>query len=460
MTIANTKRYQALIPIGLLTACLWWAACTPEDEVLTQEADVQLSFERDTIQFDTLFTSVGSTTQRLKVYNRQANAVDITSVSLGGTESPFQIIVNGETGEQFQNLRLRGGDSLLLLVDVEIDPKDTDVPFVVRDQIVFRTSGGEQQVVLEAWGQDAYFLSGEIITRNTTFTADRPYVVRDSLWVLPTATLTLAPGTELYFDNRASLLVDGTLRAQGAPDERVVLNHIRNDGNFLDALGQWEGVLFGPESKDNSLNFATIRNANVGVGIASTDNDAIPDVTLANVIIENMAGYGIFTIETDIDLYNTVIINCAQGAIRGIGRAYYRLRHCTILEDDPPYFREDDQPLLAFSPDAESVSTQEFSLQIINTIVAGYLDQELGLDVPKPILLQNTLVNSLDTSSANANLYNQDPMFSGEPGFEYRLDSLSPAVDAGRDIGIPEDIEGNPRDANPDLGAYEFVSEQ
>ena len=39
----------------------------------------------------------------------------------------------------------------------------------------------------------------------------------------------------------------------------------------------------------------------------------------------------------------------------------------------------------------------------------------------------------------------------------YALQPDSPAVNAGTDVGVDTDIEGNPRDVTPDIGASEKV---
>ena len=457
----------ATVAIGWLLLSL--GACTPEDEELTLEAGAQLAFGQDTVQFDTIFTSVGSTTRWLQVYNPQDQAVNISSIALGASESsPFRIRVNGDAGSQFQDVRLRGGDSLLILVEVEIDPQDADLPFIIKDSIVFRTNGTVQAVNLEVWGQDAYFLSGEVVTRNTTFSGGRPYVIRDSLWVLPSATLTLTAGAQLYFDNRAYMQVDGTLIAEGTPDARVRLQHVRSDGDYADALGQWQGVFFGPNSKNNRLNYTIIRNAVIGVGIVSPDNDTVPDITLANTVIEYMASYGILARYTDVDVYNTLIANCAEGSVRGEGRAYYRFRHCTMTNEGSFFIREDNQPLLGFDQNYVGPEglTQDFSLRISNCIVWGNLDNELLFGEVRPenpvgLSLLNTILNSTDEDEerTEANLYNQEPLFVAPTESNYQLDSLSPAVDAGLNLDIEQDLNGNPRDAQPDVGAYEFIGQ-
>lgn len=463
--IASTGRWLLILSALLIGV----GSCTPEDEVLTREEGVQLFFDQDTVQFDTVFTTVGSTTQWLQVYNPQSKAVNIDSVTLATPDnSPFRLWVNGEVGTQFQDVRLRGGDSLLLLVEVTVDPQDANLPFIVKDSIRFSTNGNVQYVNLEAWGQDAYFLKSERITQDRAFSGERPYVICDSLRVAPGATLTLAAGAQLFFNDGAGLLVDGTLQAAGTPDARVVLQHVRQDGNYAYALGQWQGVFFGPESKNNRLDFAVIRNASVGATIVSPDNDTVPDLALTNTIIENMSGFGVLTAEADVDISNTLISNCASGSFLGLGRAYCRFLHCTLVNEPGSFSREDNEPLLGFNQNFSSSAqlTQDFSLQIINCVVWGALENELlfaPFKAENPINLQllRTLIKSTDTDSTlvKTNFYNQPPQFVAPLEANYRIDSLSPAIDAGVPLGIERDLDGKLRDAQPDLGAYEYTTE-
>ncbi|MBN1660535.1 MAG: VCBS repeat-containing protein [Anaerolineae bacterium] len=53
---------------------------------------------------------------------------------------------------------------------------------------------------------------------------------------------------------------------------------------------------------------------------------------------------------------------------------------------------------------------------------------------------------------------NDDPVFLDLPGGDYHLTAWSPVVDRGTPAGAPvHDLDGMPRDAWPDMGAYEFT---
>lgn len=64
--------------------------------------------------------------------------------------------------------------------------------------------------------------------------------------------------------------------------------------------------------------------------------------------------------------------------------------------------------------------------------------------------------NQLGNLVAGSNMLSTDPMFLNPGGNNYHLSSLSPCIDAGTITGAPTtDLDGNMRNAIPDIGAYE-----
>jgi len=64
-----------------------------------------LNFSTDTIFFDTVFTSVGSVTKRMLVYNENNSKLMISSISLaGGNKSNFTINVDGAPGPKLSDI--------------------------------------------------------------------------------------------------------------------------------------------------------------------------------------------------------------------------------------------------------------------------------------------------------------------------------------------------------------------
>lgn len=66
---------------------------------------------------------------------------------------------------------------------------------------------------------------------------------------------------------------------------------------------------------------------------------------------------------------------------------------------------------------------------------------------------------NIDPGDFPNDLVNIDPLLVDPAGDDYHLPAGSPAIDAGLDVGITTDLDGNPRPQGnwPDIGAYEFT---
>ena len=142
---------------AISTLCILALFACKKDSLTTSFSDT-VSFDTDTLFFDTVFTTVGSSTRKFKIYNHHSNKIKISSIKLaGGTNSIFRLNVNGVPGIEFKDLEIRAKDSMWVYADVTVDPGNTNLPFVVTDSIEFKTNGNFQDVQLVAFGQNAIF---------------------------------------------------------------------------------------------------------------------------------------------------------------------------------------------------------------------------------------------------------------------------------------------------------------
>ncbi len=73
-----------------------------------------------------------------------------------------------------------------------------------------------------------------------------------------------------------------------------------------------------------------------------------------------------------------------------------------------------------------------------------------------PDVVTNSLISGPSWAGTNGNV-NTNPQFVNEAGSDYQLAAGSPAINAGTTIGAPSfDLNGARRDAQPDIGAYEY----
>lgn len=109
---ANSVELIYLLVLSALTFLLTFCR---EDDLTTNPSD-KLSFSADTLGFDTVFTTVGSTTQGFLIFNSHKNRINISSARLaGGSSSPFRMNIDGMSGKELSNINVWGRRQYLCL---------------------------------------------------------------------------------------------------------------------------------------------------------------------------------------------------------------------------------------------------------------------------------------------------------------------------------------------------------
>ena len=82
MQIYHVSKHLVINRVGwfvLLTFGIILINSCRKDNLIDTSPEFRLSFSNDTIIFDTVFTSLGSVTKQLQVYNRSSKSVKISS---------------------------------------------------------------------------------------------------------------------------------------------------------------------------------------------------------------------------------------------------------------------------------------------------------------------------------------------------------------------------------------------
>ncbi|WP_258102989.1 hypothetical protein [Marinoscillum sp. MHG1-6] len=468
--------------VVLATLLLIWA-CEPQEEMITGSPSAQLVFSTDTVLFDTLLTARTSITKRFRIRNTSNKAVSISSIRLGmRDQSQYSIIVNGKMGSEIQDEVLFGKDSLLVLVDVEIDPQDMDLPYLVKDSIIVDWNGNSANVKLVAWGQDAHFVNAQTIC-DEVWTAERPYVIYNYAFVDSLCQLTIQPGARVYLDNGAGLYVQGTLKVQGDSGNHVLFRNTRFDENYIVAPGQWSGLVFLESSRDNEIHYAEIENGEIGIGLgytfASIDGSTIlipekgvytSSIEISNTSIRHMSTAGVLAFSSNVKMENSEVFNCGGFTVGNFGGGNYQYDYCTF-SNFPNLFNAED-PSFQFSDEVEIfegyVLREELSMKVYNSIIWGANEEELAFSLTETVNttvdINNNIIRSKEDLSPN-NYGSLEANFPGFvnlstdifDGFDFDLDSLAFARDKGLDLNYTIDIKGEKRDLKPDIGAHERI---
>ncbi len=450
-----------LLVISALFACR-------KDEVIDTSGSIKLQFSTDSLLFDTVFTSSGTTNRTLKIFNYSKNSVVISNIRLlGGNSSAFKININGVATTSTDNLKIRGNDSVYVFVKAFINPTNVDQPFLVEDEIQINLNGNQQKIPLAAYGQNAIYLNKETITANTTYVKGKPYIVYNSATVAKNATLTLEAGTRLYFHKDASLLIAGTLKANGTLTDSISLTSDRQERIYDDEPGQWNGIRFLPSSLNNSLHYVTLKNALVGITVDSLSNNANPKLLLTNSIIKNHQVVGVLGYNASVTAINNLMYNCGQYLVAGFYGGDYNFHQNTLSNFNFNFPRKTPSVYFTDYLNTDIAQLKPLKTTFYNNIIYGSLTRELDFDKKGTLaFVQDFQNNSIKTDLPNfgaSNFYNIDPLFVNTRKENYQLVSNSPANASGKDLTtnsyfpafLAKDILQKPRVFPSTLGCYE-----
>jgi hypothetical protein len=465
-------RLPKSLPIILFSGFLVFfiLSCRKRDQIDTSQG-LQLSFSTDTVFFDTVFPTVGSVTKRLVVYNTNKNKISISDVRLsGGQGSMFRLNVNGTPAISATNIEIAGNDSLFVFVRVTVDPNNQNLPFVVSDSIQFTTNGSLQHIKLVAWGRNAIFYRGTNLKGNIIWDSLKAHVIFGSIRIDTNSSLTIMPGTRVYFHKDAYMSVSfqSTLKIPGTLDHPVRFQGDRMDPFYKDLPGQWGGIFLESGSRDHVINYVYIKNGSYGFAVDSMGTQGSPMLAISNSIIQNMSSAGIFAFGSSITSVNLVIGDCGGSSLALHYGGSYDFRQLTIGNFWSSSVRISPAVYLSnysYDTTGQKISNPLLKAYFGNVILYGSNEEEIVLDSLPSVPFEYTFDHAiLKTQLKTTNPFrflncdvNKDPRFVDIQKMNYQIDSISPAINMGAPMGIPFDIRGNDRGSTPDLGAYEYV---
>lgn len=463
-------------------------ACDESGKVNTSEQT--LTFSTDTLSFDTVFTTIGSATSKLMVYNKRNKPLTINSIELSGkSSSAFRINVDGlnDINHSFGEMTLRARDSMFIFVEVTVNPNDVNSPVLVQDSLIFTLENKQQKVILEAVGQDVEILRGLVIERDTILQSDKPFLVFDSLIVRENATLSIYEGSSLFFHYNTGLWVFGNLEVNGTFEKPVLMRADRLDKalssdpfpyNLLP--GQWGGIYLFSKTGRHIINHLHLNSGVQGIYFSNNDLNSNPYLEINNSKIHNSLVYGLVAVNGDLRVTNSEITNSGSYTVY-LNGGKHEFYHCTIAN----HFSENDVNWLisAGRDSAPAVMVMDLNkaqaMETIfkNCIISGTSSYEFTLASKFRHKfnadIQHTYIKRLKPDSLQVFQHIRwyelnDTVFVSSLNnikkqiyFNFTPDSVSPArglADPEISTLFPLDLNGKSRlaDGEPDAGAYEW----
>lgn len=470
-----------------------------------------LSFSRDTVFLDTIFTNLGSATFGLKVYNTSTEDILIPNISLkNGESSNYRLNVDGQDGKSFTDVPLRGKDSLFVYIETTVaNLEPSQKQLLYTDEIMFGSNGNFQKVALVTLIKNAIFLyppsdnptqeiSISTITGTVTlpgfylndeelnFTNNLPYVIYGYAAVPANKTLTINAGARVFFhensgiilDNGASLIINGELSEDSTALEKEIIFQGDKLGESNEAIpGQWDALWIPENAGSVTINYLTLKNATTGIRIEGRGNNNTSKAILNNSQIVNSANTNLLAIDTGITCTNTIFGAAGNNSI-GIYGGNYLFNHCTIANYYNGGFRTNPALFISNFIKTDLGANRLYGLDnliLTNSIIDGSLDVEIAFD-------RDTSADfnyKLDHCSLKYNESIDNPLYNVNNTDSYEAITLNPAIDylnaflfkyypttASENVlnvsttnsnTVPTDLFGKDRTMNTNLGATQFV---
>ena len=295
------------------------------------------------------------------------------------------------------------------------------------------------------------------------------------------ATLSITPGTTLYFHGDAGIDVYGRLLSEGTADNNIVLRGDRTDRMFdylpYDMVsGQWQGIRLRSSSYGNSISYTDIHSTFDGIVCDSSDVSQLK-LRLYGSTVHNCQGDGLRVVSGKVEAGNCQLTNTLGDCVAVYG-GDVTLTHCTLAQFYP--FDSMRGSALMFTNVYNGGTVPLVRMDCINSIVTGYGDDMFSgvkYDGDEDVAFNYRFVGSLvRTPEVDDAEHFVDVLFedvestdsvSGDENFElvdidmqrydFHLVDNSPAVDAAnKDYSLSDDRDGRLRDEAPDIGCYEF----
>ncbi|MBK8483783.1 MAG: right-handed parallel beta-helix repeat-containing protein [Saprospiraceae bacterium] len=477
----------------------WFLITACHEEDFNTDPGAFLRFENDTVSFDTVFSTIGSATRFIKIYNPHKQSIRIDRVYIkNGNQSDFKMNLDGISGNTIENIEIRAEDSIYMFFEVTVNPNDPVEfsPFIKTDSVFLEYNSNQQKILLLAYGQNANYIPSKsnkggvelIDLKGSTQIWDdpRPYIVYGIIYI-DNGNLIIPAGTKVYLWGGLTKAIDGngnsffyndgriiigpnaSIKVEGTKEKPVVFQGVRLEPFYQNIPGQWSGIFLDKMSRGNEFNYTEIKNNLIGI-IA----DSLSECKIQNTIIYNNSLYGVYASSADLFMSNCLIYNQGSSSLYFTTGGNYEVNYCTVVNfgnTDPSVYLSNARCIDV--PFCSEIYEYPLKSTFVNSVITGSDEDELWMMEKSTSNFEPKFQNCLFRIK---DLIKEFPQFNSLYAFDcinyerfnslfkdisndnFHPDTLSVLEKKAIPIpGITTDLDDRTRDVlMPDIGCYEY----
>jgi hypothetical protein len=267
----------------------------------------------------------------------------------------------------------------------------------------------------------------------------------------------------LVIGPKANIIVKGTLALP------VVFQSVRLEQSFKKVPGQWSGIFFDKNSRQNQIHYAHIRNSLIGLYL-----DSLSEVSISNSKVFYNSLYGIYAIQSNLVLQNSLFFDQGAESVSVVNGGNIDIQYCTFVNFGNSYSAIRLSNKFCYDILCESFTVAPLFASVTNSVFSGSDNDEVSLSKSDQVAFNVHFdhclfrLQDLHTTyfpqfiSANTTdciVYSSlEKLFADISKENFKPDTLSVLEKKAKALPfLLEDIDGNIRDLlTPDIGCYEY----
>ena len=261
------------------------------------------------------------------------NTAAITAISGSGESTwteqtiPANLLVQGNNVLAVE-IHQSSANSSDLSFDFEVSSLISGAGEILSTNPLLETSlTGDDATVLRAVfipSGNCSFLPDTVHQNLTLTTACSPYTAPGDVVVLPNVTLTVEPGVEVLFPEKANLWIHGDLQINGTNEQPVLFKSSTNGGI-------WGGILLKNTTSKSNMKYLTVENASAGshrIYFPAAISAYHADMDLSNLTLTQVTDNPIYARFSDVTLTYSEIRSVGTGDGINIKQGKGRVENC------------------------------------------------------------------------------------------------------------------------------------